>query len=193
MLSEPSSRKFFAGKDETELLRQLAIQALRQIPYFKASFLIDSFHLFQECATNYQWFQILNSIFQLLPQVYVVVDLSILGSQINSAKNWPRDFQTLISQLRSSCSSKLAVMLLSSRPLLRGDPNELVVSVTSQLQQLRQSRKRSLGNSPTNSIQCLSTLMSIDEGNNDQGQYDAISALRVKRVNRDRMQEISSG
>ncbi|KAI1420235.1 hypothetical protein F5Y12DRAFT_773864 [Xylaria sp. FL1777] len=28
MLSEPSSREFFAGKDETELLRQLAIQAL---------------------------------------------------------------------------------------------------------------------------------------------------------------------
>ncbi|KAK5625857.1 hypothetical protein RRF57_001573 [Xylaria bambusicola] len=105
MLSEPSSREFVAAYDETELLRQLAIQALQQITYFKASLFIEILCLFKNCKSSHDWFHILKTIFQALPKVYVIVDLNILGARNSRANNWPDDFQTLISQLSSNCSS----------------------------------------------------------------------------------------
>ncbi|KAI0435292.1 hypothetical protein F5Y09DRAFT_3403 [Xylaria sp. FL1042] len=187
MLSEPSSREFFSTKDETEILRQLAIQAIRQISHFKGSFIIDSLLLFKECSTSEDWFHILKTIFQLIPKVYVVIDLNILGARINHAKNWPNDFQALISQLSSSCSSKLAVMLLSSRLLLRGDPSILVIPMTSQSRQVPQPepRKASFEPSPTNYIRYVSTLVSMDKRHCDQADHNAISALAGEHIGPD--------
>ncbi|KAI0183298.1 nucleoside phosphorylase domain-containing protein [Xylaria flabelliformis] len=187
ILSEPSSREFFAEMDETELLRQLAIQAIRQISSFNASFLIDRLCLFKECKTNHDWFRILETIFQLIPKVYVIINLNILGGRNDGAKNWPSDFQNLISQLNRSCSSKLAVMLLSSRPLLRASPSALVVSVASQSRQLLrpQSRKRSHETSTTSSIRCLSTLLSTNEREGTREKRNSVSSPGVKRVTQD--------
>ncbi|KAI0552367.1 hypothetical protein F4679DRAFT_535397 [Xylaria curta] len=187
ILSEPSSREFFAKKDETEVLRQLAIHALRQISCFKTGFLIDILCLFKECTTSHDWFQILETIFQLIPKAYVIIDLSILGVRIDGAKNWPRDFQNLSSQLNRRCSSKLAVMLLSSRPLLRENPSILIVSLTSQSQQLLrpQSRKRPHETSPTSSIRCLSTLLSTSEREGTRKKRNSVSPPGIGRVPQD--------
>ncbi|KAI1827296.1 nucleoside phosphorylase domain-containing protein [Xylaria intraflava] len=191
MLSEPSSRAFFTKRGETELLRQLAIQALRKVSHFKATFLVDCLHLFKGCSTSSDWFQILRTIFQFIPRVYVIIDLSVMGNQINQAKNWPRDFQALISELSSSCSSKLAVMLLSSRPLSRGDPNTLVVPVTSKSQQSSQlqSRKRSLEASLNNSKRRLAEIMPMNEMSDDQAECSSSSALGAERVDQDAIPE----
>ncbi|GAP89770.1 putative pfs domain-containing protein [Rosellinia necatrix] len=187
MLSEPSSRELFAERDETELLRQLAVQALRQISCFKAGFLVDSLHLFKECRTNHDWFQILLTIVQLIPKLYVVLDLSILEGRINDAKNWAHDFHTLISQLKSGCSSKLSVMLLSSRPLSRGNSSAPVISVTSQSRQLSRPRprKRPFENSSTGSIRCLSTLLSMREMQETRRKRKLVSSPRVERETHD--------
>ncbi|KAI8626649.1 hypothetical protein F5Y19DRAFT_217031 [Xylariaceae sp. FL1651] len=160
MLSEPTSREYFAGHDETELLRHLSIQALRFTSRTtKASFLTDIVNRVRECATSHDWFQILKEIFQLIPRAYLIVDLNIVGSRFNQVKSWPRDFQALISQLDTNCSSRLAVMLLSSRPLLRENSNASVISVNSHSQQ-SQSRKRPLENYLLDSMRPLSTLTS---------------------------------
>ncbi|KAI1738181.1 nucleoside phosphorylase domain-containing protein [Xylaria scruposa] len=187
MLSEPFSREFFAKKDETELLRQLAIHALRQISCFKTGSLIDILCLFKECTTSHDWFQILETIFQLIPKVYVIIDLSILGGRIDGAKNWPRDFQNLISQLNRSCSSKLVVMLLSNRPLLRANPSIQVISLASQSQQLLrpQSRKRPHEASPTSSIRCLSTILSTSEREDTQKKCNSVSSPGIGRATQD--------
>ncbi|KAI1132883.1 nucleoside phosphorylase domain-containing protein [Nemania abortiva] len=194
MLSEPSSREFFAENDETELLRQLAIQALRKVPHFKAKFITDALRLFKQCATSNDWFQILKLIFQLIPKAYVIVDLGILGSRMNHAKNWPHDFQNLISQLNTNCSSKLAVMLLSSRPLSLGDLSALVVSVTHQSQQLSRSKslKRPLENLSNKSKKDILTLVTRDKGSSGQAECNSVSALGAERVTHDTICETSA-
>ncbi|TRX89728.1 hypothetical protein FHL15_009318 [Xylaria flabelliformis] len=162
MLSEPSSREFFAKMDETELLRQLAIQAIRQISCFNASFLINSLCLFKKCTTSHDWFRILETIFKLIPKVYVIIDLSILGGRVD-------------------------VMLLSSRPLSRASPSALVISVASQSQQLLrpQSRKRSHETSTTSSIRCLSTLLSTSEREGTRKKRNSVPSPGVGRVTQD--------
>ncbi|KAI0097230.1 hypothetical protein GGR51DRAFT_541433 [Nemania sp. FL0031] len=183
MLSEPSSREFFARHDETEILRQLAIQALQKVSHFKASFLIHTLRLFKQCITSYDWFHVLKAIFQLIPKVYVILDLSILGRRINHAKNWSQNFQTLISELSKSCSSRLAVMLLSNRPLPRGDPNAPIVSVDSQSQRPAQLQYRETlaKSSQNNSVKCLATLIPKDEDTSGQKAHNSIQAPEMER------------
>ncbi|KAI1302935.1 nucleoside phosphorylase domain-containing protein [Xylaria venustula] len=175
MLSEPSTQELFSGKDETEILRQLAIQALRHVPNFKSSFIIDILCLFKQCASSYDWFRILKHIFELIREVYVVIDLNLLGHRINQAKNWPNEFSTLISQLGSSCSSKLGIMILSSR-LLAHNPNVRVVLVDSPSKHSHQ--KASSKSQPTNYIRELSTILSTNERENSQARRNEIPALR---------------
>ncbi|KAI1359951.1 nucleoside phosphorylase domain-containing protein [Xylaria arbuscula] len=162
MLSEPSSRDFLATNDEDELLRQLAIQALKQIPNFKADFFIEVLCLFKQCKSSHGWFQILKMIFRVLPKVYTILNVDVLGARSSCAKNWPDEFQLLISQMGIECSSKLSVMLLSSRQLPYKDKDTLVISATSQSQRIHpMSRKRPLGEAlPL--IRCRSRIMSTD-------------------------------
>ncbi|KAJ3579512.1 hypothetical protein NPX13_g1060 [Xylaria arbuscula] len=163
MLSEPSSRDLLATHDEGELLRQLAIQALKQIPKFKADFLIEILCLFKQCKSSHDWFRILKMIFRVLPKVYAILNVDVLGARSSRAKNWPEEFQLLISQMRNESSSKLSVMLLSSRQLSSQGKDTLVISVTSQSQRILYpvSRKRPLGEAlPPH--RCLSRIMSTD-------------------------------
>lgn len=183
MLSEPSCCGLSATKDESELLRQLAIQALQKITYFKASFLIEILCLFKRCKTSHRWFHILERIFQVLPKVYVILNLDILGSRSSLAKNWPDDFQNLICQLGITCSSKLSIMLLSSRPLSSRNQDILVVSVNSKPQQSLQPepRIRPCGRS-LSSIRCLSTLMGTYERVGNQVECSSNEVLGAKRT-----------
>ncbi|KAI0506426.1 hypothetical protein F5B22DRAFT_624246 [Xylaria bambusicola] len=183
MLSEPSSREFFATCDETELLRQLAIQALHKITHFEASFFIEMLCLFKKCKSIQDWLRILKTIVQILPKAYVIIDLNVLGARNRHAENWPDDFQTMISQLISGFSSKLSIMLLSSRLLSSRNRNTLVVSVTSKSRQLLQlpSRKRPPEMSSA-SIRCLSTLISTDLIVDSQTGYSSKAVLGAKRT-----------
>ncbi|KAI1324722.1 nucleoside phosphorylase domain-containing protein [Xylariaceae sp. FL0255] len=179
MLSEPSTREFFAGKDEAELLRQLAIQGLRKILHFNLDFLLRTLTHVKDCATSDDWFKVLKTIFQFIPKVYLVVDLDVLGNRINQAKTWPRDFQSLISQLDNRCPSRISVMLLSSRPLLSGAPNALTIQVN------HESRSRFQAARPrrTNSLRCISKIMSVVELCTDQPMYERGLALGKGDVN----------
>ncbi|KAI0968983.1 hypothetical protein F4678DRAFT_176823 [Xylaria arbuscula] len=175
MLSEPSSLEFLSGKDETEILRQLAIQALRHLSNFKSSFLINALCLFKQCSTSDDWFRILKLIFELIPEVYMVVDLNLLGLRVNHAKNWLNEFQSLISQLGSNCSSKLGVMILSSR-LLAHNPNALVISVASLS---KHPHQKGLSKPlQSNYIRNVSTPVSTDERVSSQARRDEIPVLR---------------
>ncbi|KAI1353754.1 hypothetical protein F5Y01DRAFT_322958 [Xylaria sp. FL0043] len=181
MLSEPSSREFLSRKDEAEILRQLAIQAIRQISDFKGSFIIESLTLFKECATSDDWFRILKIIFQSIPKAYVVLDLNVLGARINHAKNWPNDFQALVSQLSSNSSSKLAVMLLSSRPLICGVPHIPVIPVTGQSRQMPQPESRNLSVASP-STKYISTLLSTTNRDSDRAERDPTPALGEEHI-----------
>ncbi|KAI1171843.1 hypothetical protein F4777DRAFT_563920 [Nemania sp. FL0916] len=182
MLSEPYSRRFISAHDETEILRQLAIQALRQVSNFKCSFLVDSMNFFGASTTKVDWFLVLKVIFELIPKICVVIDLNILGARINQANSWLDDFQLLISQLSRSSSSKLSVMLLSSRLLAR-NPHALFVSVTPQLRPPHSTpfRKASLQTAPSNHIRNILTLAPPRGTNGGQAELDAIPPLRQDR------------
>ncbi|KAI0813924.1 hypothetical protein GGR55DRAFT_486965 [Xylaria sp. FL0064] len=181
MLSEPSSREFLSRKDEASILRQLAIQAIRQISDFRGSFIIGSLILFKECATSDDWFRILNIIFQFIPKAYVVLDLNILGARISHAKNWLNDFQALVSQLSSNSPSKLAVMLLSSRPLIYGVPHVPVIPVTDQSRQMPQPESRNLSVASP-STKYISTLLSTIDRDSDQAERDPTPAFREEHI-----------
>ncbi|KAI2615923.1 hypothetical protein GGR54DRAFT_642010 [Hypoxylon sp. NC1633] len=115
VLSEPTSRDYFLNQGELEVLRQLAIQALRLVSTpIPAGFLVDMFVRFQEASTSRDWFDILERIFQFTPSLFLVVDFSAMDSRINRATAWPFDFEQLITRLNSNASTRLWVMLLLS-------------------------------------------------------------------------------
>ncbi len=132
ILNGSLSREYFAKTDESQLLRQLAIQALRKAsPDKPISFLATIISKFQHASSSEDWFDILEVIFRERPNLFVIADVGALSKGAEAASVWPSSFEQLLSRLGSSSTARVSVMLLSSRPFSPSYNNAPVVSVVS--------------------------------------------------------------
>lgn len=132
MISEPCSREYFLDKDEMELLRQLAIQALRKISVpWNAPFLTRISTRFRKALSCQDWFDILEDMLSSIPSIFVIIDVGILCGKAECARTWPIHFQRLISRIKSKVATHLSVMLLSCRPFSTENIDAPIITVAS--------------------------------------------------------------
>jgi hypothetical protein len=69
---------------------------------------------FQSARTEGDWFELLGSVLEGLPQIYVVVDAEILSKEFSSHIRWPEAFLHLFERLQERfCKSVVKVVLVS--------------------------------------------------------------------------------
>ncbi|KAF5667836.1 pfs domain-containing protein [Fusarium denticulatum] len=115
MLQCPASTDFFGGFDERELLRQIALQALRKVTLNQSiCSLADMVQLFAEASTCEDWFRILERISQMFPSLIIIMTVTVLGERAESTTTWP----TPLEELRASVhKTSLKVLLIATHPL----------------------------------------------------------------------------
>lgn len=97
-----------------DVLQQLAVQCLQHVrPNRPVSFLINMCGKFKRATTSQDWFGILHDICLLMPSLYMVIDLSVLGQNHDEPQVWPAYIQELFNSLSSSkLRCRLKVMFL---------------------------------------------------------------------------------
>jgi nucleoside phosphorylase len=115
VLQCPASIDFFGAFDERELLRQIALQALRKAsldnPIY---FLADMVQLFAEASTCDDWFRILERIFQMFPSLIIIMTVTVLGERAEITTRWPTQLDKLTASVHKT---SLKVLLIATRPL----------------------------------------------------------------------------
>ncbi|KAF5689948.1 pfs domain-containing protein [Fusarium circinatum] len=117
ILQSPVSTDFFDGFDERELLRQIALQALRKVsPARPICFLADIVHLLIEASTCEDWFRILEKIFEMFPSLIVIITVTVLEERAERTTTWPIQIEGMMARLqnRSTC---LKVILIATHQL----------------------------------------------------------------------------
>lgn len=113
----------------TDILRQVAIQSLRFVtPPHPVVFLIELFARFRGASTSEDWLAILQEIIMMVPNLYIIVDLAILGMNDDEAQSCLAGVQGLCNALkdaRAPCCLK--VILLSCRRIT--SQTDAVVSI----------------------------------------------------------------
>lgn len=118
ILQSLDSAKFFNGFDERELLRQIALQALQKVSLdHPICFLADVVQLFSEASTCEGWFRILDRVFQMLPALFVIITVTVLGERARSTKPWPHQLEELMARVQKSSLTCLKVILIATHPL----------------------------------------------------------------------------
>ncbi|KAF5979377.1 putative pfs domain-containing protein [Fusarium bulbicola] len=118
MLQCLSSTDFFSGFDERELLRQIALQALRKAsPGHPICFLADMVHLFAEASTCEDWFRILERIFEMFPSLIVILTVTVLGEQAESTVTWPIQFEKMMTRIQKRSLTCSKVLLIATHQL----------------------------------------------------------------------------
>ncbi|KAF5618858.1 pfs domain protein [Fusarium tjaetaba] len=117
-LPSPSSADFFDGSDERELLRQIALQALRKASVDNPiCFLADMVQLFADASTCEDWFRILERIFQMFPSLIIIMTVTVLGERAESTTSWPTQLSKLMASVQKTSLTYLKVLLLAAHPL----------------------------------------------------------------------------
>lgn len=100
-----------------DLLQQVAVQCLQYArPKGPVGFLVRIFGRFKQAATSKDWFSILQDICVLIPSLYIIIDLAVLGPSHEESQSWPAQFQEMINCFEESrVGCRLKVMLLSCR------------------------------------------------------------------------------
>ncbi|KAJ4111385.1 hypothetical protein NW765_016510 [Fusarium oxysporum] len=118
MLQSPASTEFFSGFDKRELLRQIALQALRKVslddPIY---FLADMVQLFVEASTCEDWFRILERVFQMFPSLSIIMTVTVLGERAESTTTWPIQLEELMARVQKRSLACLKVLLIATHPL----------------------------------------------------------------------------
>ncbi|KAF5529057.1 pfs domain-containing protein [Fusarium napiforme] len=118
ILPSPSSADFFDGFDERELLRQIALQALRKASLDNPiCFLADMVQLFADASTCEDWFRILERIFQMFPSLIIIMTVTVLGERAESTTSWPTQLEKLMASVQKTSSTCLKVLVLATHPL----------------------------------------------------------------------------
>lgn len=114
VLNPPRSRDSSAV-GPSGLLQQIAVQCLQYVsPEEPVNFLIKICGKFKRAKTTQDWFGVLQDICTLIPSLYIVIDLAILGRIHEEIESWPAQFNSLFSYLKkSTLGFSLKVMLLS--------------------------------------------------------------------------------
>jgi hypothetical protein len=102
-------------RSPVDVLKQLVLQILQlnhsllneQSPILNAA-------RFQSARTECDWFQLLGSALEGLPQIYIVIDTEVLSKEFSSEISWPEAFLQLFKRLQGKfCKTIVKVVLVS--------------------------------------------------------------------------------
>lgn len=128
VLNSPRPRE--AGQmGPSDLLQQIVVQCLQYVrPEEPVNFLMRICGRFEEATTNQHWFTILQDICMLIPSLYIVIDLAVLGQDHKETESWPAQFQRIFHHLReSTLGCRLKVMLLFRQTFISQVGHTMVV------------------------------------------------------------------
>jgi nucleoside phosphorylase len=116
VLNTPRLRGSSSQLAPSDLLQQVIVQCLQYVkPDRPVNFLIEILGRFRRATTaSQEWFLILQDMCLLIPSLYIIVDLAILGRNFEETQLWPAYIQEMISLFNASRTGcRLKVMLLS--------------------------------------------------------------------------------
>lgn len=116
VLHTPRPRGSSSPLAPSDLLQQVAVQCLQCVGSGSVGFLAEIVHRFNAATNSQDWFGILQDICILIPSLYIIIDLAILGRNYEETQSWPACIQDLFNYLKASRRGcRLKVMLLSCR------------------------------------------------------------------------------
>lgn len=98
-----------------DVLKQLVLQALQinQTILTEQSIALAA-HRFQSATTEQEWFNLLGSVLDGFPLIYIIIDVEVLGRRDNEELSWPSIFLEVFREMkRRGSSSVVAVALVS--------------------------------------------------------------------------------
>lgn len=146
-----------AGQDcsTIDLLKHLVLQVLRLNCAIQTDFALSSrLRMFSNATTEDDWFSLLGSVLEGLPQVYFIIDIEVLNSSLpNITKNfsWPLAFLGLFQKISDRGLKTIVKAILFSYgssiflQTTRQDVRDLVVPVGGVLSSRAQRRVPSVG------------------------------------------------
>ncbi|RGP81006.1 pfs domain-containing [Fusarium longipes] len=130
VLRSPFTAEFFEHWEGCQLLRYLAILALRHVSVRdQVAFMIDLLPRFMISSSSDDWFSVLESVIEASKGLFLVVDLSILGAGAIETSTWPERFKTIMARLYSKTGLFLRVLLISTRPIWSQSDSQPLLSV----------------------------------------------------------------
>ncbi|EWG41354.1 hypothetical protein FVEG_15276 [Fusarium verticillioides 7600] len=118
VLQCPASTDFFGVFDERELLRQIALQALRKVSLDQSIlYLAYLAQVFAEASTCEDWFRILERIFSKLPSLVIIMTVTVLGERAEHTKAWPMQLEDWMGRLQKTCFPSVKALLIATHPL----------------------------------------------------------------------------
>jgi hypothetical protein len=105
----------FGWRSPVEVLKQLVLQVL----YVNHSLLNEQSAAlnaarFQSATTEGDWFDLLGSVLEGLPQVYIVIDAEVMSRHFSSEISWPKAFLELFEKLKARCCETIVKVVLLS-------------------------------------------------------------------------------
>ncbi|KAH6957291.1 nucleoside phosphorylase domain-containing protein [Fusarium avenaceum] len=118
ILPSTSTTELIGTSGEEEVLRQLAIMALRKVQVGDpVGFLTKTVTCFMKASTLNDWFGVLERVLEETSGMFLVMDVRVLGAQVEIAKTWPTEFRKIMSRLQTNFGICLRILLISTSPL----------------------------------------------------------------------------
>lgn len=144
----------------SDLLRQVVVQCLQYIrPKAPVSFLVGIFGEFKTATTSRDWFGILQDICMLIPSLYIIIDLAVLGRNHEETQSWPAIIGDMFDNLKASKTRcRLKFMLLCCHKLWPQAGETLVIksppasSASSTRQKTRKQLRRIVADAEDTSV-----------------------------------------
>lgn len=118
ILPSPCTTELIGACGEEEVLRQLAIMALRKVEVQDpVEFLTKIVPCFMKASTLNDWFSVLERVLEATSGMFLVMDVRVLGAQVEVARTWPTQFREILSRLQTTHGVCLRILLISTYPL----------------------------------------------------------------------------
>lgn len=145
ILNAPQPQGTSSRLDPSGLLQQVAVQCLQYVrPKGPVGFLMRIFKKFQQANTSRHWFGILQDICVLIPSLYIIINLAILGPNHEELQSWPAQIQDLFNYLEEfGIGCCLKVMLLNCRKSISQVDATLVIKALPASSTFRKRHKTS--------------------------------------------------
>ncbi|KAI6750420.1 hypothetical protein HG530_014701 [Fusarium avenaceum] len=72
---------------------------------------------FMKASTLNDWFGVLERVLEETSGMFLVMDVRVLGAQVEIAKTWPTQFREIMSRLQTNLGICLRILLISTSPL----------------------------------------------------------------------------
>jgi hypothetical protein len=102
--------------NDTGVLKQIVVQILRRNTSFNSLVrLAKMVRLLENASSTEEWFNVIAAALESVPQIYMVINLAILGSRHDEAESWPTHFLSLFDKLKENSGTILKVVILAPR------------------------------------------------------------------------------